>query len=176
MKTSLSVALTLALALASPGAVPARAAGTLPSAVGAVAPAIKEPTTRGPFDSATSSKPFIVEFFAVWCPHCQREVSVLNRLEQSDGASIDIIAIPASAVGFDRTSPLRQADVDDFMHRFDVKYRIGFNGSFAIPNGYGLAEYPTMYVVDASRHVVAVETGEVPYEELHADVVNALKP
>jgi thiol-disulfide isomerase/thioredoxin len=142
--------------------------------VGSAAPAVTEPTAHGTFESTTSVKPFVLEFFAVWCPHCQRETAVLNQLQRADGDRIDIIAVPASPLGFEHTNPLTQADVDQFAKRFETVYRIGFDGHYAAASAYGLTEYPTIYVVNAARHVVAVETGEVPFEELDADVTAAL--
>ncbi len=143
-------------------------------AVGAAAPVVNEPTTKGVFDSSLSKKPYVLEFFAVWCPHCQREAAVMNQLQRIDGDRIDVIAVPASPLGFDHTAALTQADLDQFAHRFDVNYRIGFDGRFTIPSAYGLTMYPTIYVVNAARRIVAVETGEVPFEELDADVNAAL--
>jgi thiol-disulfide isomerase/thioredoxin len=154
----------------------AGASGSVPLAVGAPAPAISEPTARGIFDSAASTKPFVVEFFAVWCPHCQREVPVMNELQRVDGNRIDIIAIPASPFAFDKATFLQQADLDQFAERFNTNYRIGFDGLFSSAFDYGLASFPTFYVIGASRHVVAVETGEVPFEKLHADISLALQP
>jgi thiol-disulfide isomerase/thioredoxin len=164
----------LALFVLSAPAV-ARAEGSAQLPIGAPAPAVSEPTAKGAFDSSKSAKPFVVEFFAVWCPHCQREVAVLNELEKADGDRADIIAVPASPFGFDKSSVLQQADVDRFAQQFDVQYRIGFDDLFSASYDYGVASFPTFYVVDASRHVVAVEAGEVPFEKLHADVLAALQ-
>ena len=137
----------------------------------AEAPPFSEPTARGTFDSATSRKPYVLELFAVWCPHCQREVAVLNQLERTDGNRVDVIAVPASPFGFDKTSILQAADVQAFSQRFGAVYRIGFDGLYSIAYDYGLASFPTIFVVDANRRVSAVETGEVPFEKLHADVM-----
>lgn len=164
-------AVLLAVAAFVAGAVgAAQAAGNVPLAIGADAPAVDEPTPAGPFDSAKSGKPYVLELFAVWCPHCQREVPVLNRLQQVDGGRVDIIAVPASPFGFDHTSSLQPADLETFARRFNTAYRIGFDGLFSLGYDYGLVSFPTIYVVDGSRHVTAVETGEVPFETLHADV------
>jgi thiol-disulfide isomerase/thioredoxin len=114
-------AITLCLAMS--GTRPAVAAGNTTLPIGASAPAISEPTASGTFDSATSAKPYVIEFFAVWCPHCQREVPVVNQLQHVDGDRADIIAIPASPFGFDKSSPLQQADVDRFDHQFGAVYR-----------------------------------------------------
>jgi thiol-disulfide isomerase/thioredoxin len=150
------------------------AAGTTMLPIGAPAPAVSEPTSKGPFDSTASGKPYVIEFFAVWCPHCQREVPVVNRLQRVDGDRVDIIAIPASPFGFDKSSSLQQADVDRFARQFGVDYRIGFDGLFLASYDYGLASFPTFYFVNADRHVTAVESGEVPFEKLQADLETSL--
>jgi thiol-disulfide isomerase/thioredoxin len=165
----------VAIAVAVRPAAAVRAAGSLPLAVGAAAPPLSEPTARGPFDSASSAKPYLVEFFAVWCPHCQREVPVMNRLEDADGGQVDIIAVPASPFGFDQASMLQPADLQTFAQRFDAHYRIGFDGYFSAVYDYGVAAYPTFYVVGADRRVAAVESGEVPFDKLHAEVRATLK-
>jgi len=169
MKRSIA-AILFAVATAVLGAQPTAAAGTSPLPVGAPAPPLTEATGATTFDSARSGKPYVVEFFAVWCPHCQRETVPLNRLQDVDGGRIDIIAIPASPFGFDHTSVLQPADLQTFAQRFTIRYRIGFDGFFSTAYDYGVASFPTFYFVGADRHVVAVESGEVPFEKLHADV------
>jgi len=159
----------VAAAVAS-SAAPAGAAGNVPLALGAPAPAILEPTGTGTFDTTKSNKPYVVEFFAVWCPHCQRETAVLNRLQDVDGNRIDIIAVPASSFGFDHTSILQSSDLQTFAQRFETRYRIGYDGLFSSSYDYGVASYPTFFFVSADRHVVAVESGEVAFDRLHADV------
>jgi thiol-disulfide isomerase/thioredoxin len=147
-----------------------RASNDTPLTVGAAAPEISEPTERGPYDSSKSARPYVLELFAVWCPHCQREVAPLNQLQQVDGVRVDIIAVPASPFGFDKTTLLQPADLELFASHFHTQYRIGFDGLFSTAFDYGVAAFPTIYFVNGDRRVVAVESGEVPFEKLHADV------
>jgi thiol-disulfide isomerase/thioredoxin len=164
----------VALALAC---VPGRAAfaeGDVPLTVGSVAPSFSEPTAGGAFNTATSGKPYVLELFAVWCPHCSNMVPVLDRLQQVDGDQVDIIAVPASPLSYDHTSPLTAADAASYAQRHNATYRIGFDGTFGVANAYGLSEFPTIYFVSADRRIVAVEAGEVPFEELAADVAAVL--
>jgi thiol-disulfide isomerase/thioredoxin len=172
MRIARLAALTvLAFALPAAGA---RAAEDLPLAIGAAAPPVSEPTGAGTFDSSRSTRPYVVEFFAVWCPHCQHEVPVVNELERVDGKRIDVIAVPASPFGFDRSSMLDQAALADFAARFHTGFRIGFDGFFSSAYDYGVAQFPTFFFVSGDRRIVAVESGEVPFERLHADVQRAL--
>ncbi len=149
------------------------AAGTQ-LAVGAQAPAVIEPTTPGTYDSTKSSKPYVLEFFAVWCPHCQREVAQLDKLQAADGDKVDVIAVPASPFGFDKTSMLQPDDLTAFAQRYNVTFRIGFDGLFLLPYDYGVAGFPTIFVVSGDRKVAAVDVGEVPFEKLHAEVAAML--
>ncbi|HTW84606.1 MAG TPA: TlpA family protein disulfide reductase [Candidatus Sulfotelmatobacter sp.] len=166
--------LLVALALGSATFARATAMGDVELAVGATAPAIRESTAAGPFDSTTTGRPYVVEFFAVWCPHCQRMTAVLNALQQADGTRVDVIAVPASPFGFDRTSVLTDADLRTFAQRFRTTYRIGFDGLYDAAFDYGVSSFPAIYVVGADRRIVAVENGEVPLTRLEADVDRAL--
>ena len=152
----------------------ALAAGDAPLTVGSVAPAFSQPIAGGQFSTGTSGKPYVLELFAVWCPHCRNMVPVLNRLQQADGAKVDIIAVPASPLSFDHASPLTAADTVTYAQRYSVAYRIAFDPAYQVANAYGLTQFPTIYFVSADRHVTAVETGEVPFEELDADVTAVL--
>jgi len=169
-----SVAVTCAALLLGQIGV-ASAAGDAPLTVGSVAPAFSEPTATGRFDSQVSGKPYVLELFAVWCPHCKAMAPLLNRLQQAVGDKIDIIAVPASPLSFDHQSPLKAADIPAYVQRDAIAYRVGFDGTFAVANAYGLAQFPTMYFVSADRHIAAVEAGEVPYEELAADAAALLR-
>jgi thiol-disulfide isomerase/thioredoxin len=151
------------------------AAGDFLTDVGAAAPPFSEPTAGGRFDTQTSGKPYVLELFAVWCPHCKAMVPVLNRLQAAYGDKLDIIAVPASPLSFDHQSPLTAADIPAYVRDNGVTFRIGFDGTFAVPSAYGLKQFPTIYFVGADRHVKVVEEGEVPYDELAFDAAEVLR-
>ncbi|HEV7179594.1 MAG TPA: redoxin domain-containing protein, partial [Candidatus Baltobacteraceae bacterium] len=51
--------------------------------MGQPAPQFTAATTSGPFDLSQVSQPVFLEVFATWCPHCQRETKVIDRLYNS---------------------------------------------------------------------------------------------
>ena len=50
--------------------------------------------------AAQRGHPVLLEFFAVWCPHCQRESSVINQLEAAYNAKgLRTLAVLANPYG-----------------------------------------------------------------------------
>jgi|GEM_PF-3232339 len=95
-----------------------------PASIGALAPTFSVPTTQGEFDLATIDRPVLLEVFATWCPHCQFETGVLNRLYQRFGKRVAFIAIPGSTTDITGTGPSSQEDVQRFIDRFGVRYPV----------------------------------------------------
>ncbi len=139
--------------------------------VGQQAPEFAVATTKGPFDLALSrGKPTLLEVFASWCPHCQREVPVLDRLYATYKSRVNVIAVAGSPYGLDQTQPESQADVVAFMTRFKATYPIAFDPNLDVAHKYLQGGFPTLVLIGADGNVQAIRDGEVP----EADLVKAL--
>ncbi len=135
--------------------------------LGGTAPEFHIPTTAGPFDLAQQRRPVLLEVFASWCPHCQRETTVMNRLYESFKSRVSFIAIPGSATAMDGASPESEADLFNFMQRFQVQYPIAvFDPQLTIANEYIQGGYPTIAVIGSNKKIVYLNSGEVPYQTL----------
>ena len=144
--------------------------------VGQKAPEFSIATTAGPFDVATATKPILLEIFATWCPHCQRETAVMNQLYAAYGSRVSFLAVPGSATAMDGTSPESQFDVLNFQVRFGVKYPIGlYDPSLTVANLYLKGGYPTIAVIGRNKTIAYINSGEIPYQELAAVLNAALK-
>lgn len=44
-------------------------------------------------EALEGQKPVLVEFYADWCPHCQRMMPVIDSLRQETGAKAEIIQV-----------------------------------------------------------------------------------
>jgi len=151
---------------------PVNAAATL----GGDAPTFALPTTAGPFDLATVTKPVFLEIFATWCPHCQRETVVLNELYAAYGKRVQFLAVPGSDTGMDGSSPESQFDVLNFQIRFAVKYPIGaYDPNLTVAKQYLKGGYPTIAVIGTDKKIAYINSGEVPYKELAAALDKVLK-
>jgi thiol-disulfide isomerase/thioredoxin len=131
--------------------------------------------------SALRGHPVLLEFFAVWCPHCQREAPLLNRIDQAFASqglrSLLILANPYGrnydlSGGTDRRLATR-GDIAWFQQTFKVTNPILTDPTFATVNRYGVNGYPTIYVLDRKGFIRSATSGEVPYQQLAAAVAAA---
>jgi cytochrome c biogenesis protein CcmG, thiol:disulfide interchange protein DsbE len=137
--------------------------------IGQKAPEFSIPSTQGPFDLTTVDKPVFLEIFATWCPHCQRETAVLNKLYAAYGSRVAFIAIPGSDTAMDGASPESQFDVLNFQMRFNAKYPIGaYDPNLTVAKLYLKGGYPTIAIIDRNKTIAYLNSGEVPYGELAA--------
>ena len=105
-------------------------------------------------------------FLAHWCPHCQREVPVVQRFIDSNGVppGIDVIAVATSIDrGRDNYPPQEWLQREGWSETqiYDLDREIG--------EAYGLNAFPYWVFLDKDLNVVARRTGNLP-----ADMVGAL--
>jgi len=141
-----------------------------PPNVGEKAPEFAIATTAGLFDLAKNDgKPTLLEVFASWCPHCQRETKVLDALYPLYKDKINFVAVSGNATGMDQ-QPESQADVLAFATKFNVLYPIAFDPTLDVATKYAVQGYPTFVLVGSDGTIDAKTSGEVP----KADIVKTL--
>ena len=105
-------------------------------------------------------------FLAHWCPHCQREVPVVQRFIDSNGVppGIDVIAVATSIDrGRDNYPPQEWLEREGWseIQIYDLDREIG--------EAYGLNAFPYWVFLDKDLNVIARRTGNLP-----EDMVGAL--
>lgn len=135
--------------------------------VGAPAPTFAVATTGGLFDlSRAGGKPTLLEVFATWCPHCQREAQTLDALHAKYGSRVNIVAVSGAPDDMDRTAPESQADVLAFAEKYKVAYPIAFDPNLDVAHKYLQDGYPTLVLIAKDGTVSAIRAGEVPLGDL----------
>jgi thiol-disulfide isomerase/thioredoxin len=168
----LAIVVIIAIALANrvPPAATVAANSTQAVKVGQVAPDFTLSTTAGPFElSKAAGKPTLLEVFATWCPHCQREVQVLDPLYATYKNKVNFVAVNGAPLGMDQ-QPETQADVVAFAQKFGVTYPIAFDPNLDVAHIYLQSGYPTVVLIGANGKIAALRDGEIPA----ADLKNAL--
>ena len=145
-------------------------------AVGDAAPAFDIRTATGEVTSSQfAGKAWLVEVFAVWCPHCQREAPTLTDLQKKYGQRLAVIGIVGSPFGFDGTTPVSAGDVTKFASDYSAGYPLGFDVTGANPNPYLREGYPSLTLVAPDGKVAWAGSGEVDVSALEARINAALK-
>lgn len=140
-----------------------------PLLMGEKAPTFTLPTTAGAFDLGTVTEPVLIEIFATWCPHCQRETAVMNQLFAAYGKRVMFLAIPGSDTAMDGASPASQLDVLNFALKFNVKYPVAvYDPNLTVAKEYLKGGYPTIAIIGRNKNLAYYNSGEIPYAELAA--------
>jgi cytochrome c biogenesis protein CcmG, thiol:disulfide interchange protein DsbE len=134
------------------------------------APEFSAETTQGTFDLSSADRPVFLEVFATWCPHCQRETAVLNRLYQKYKDRLDFVAVTGSPYGSDRASPESEGDVLAFARYFNVRYPVAFDDSLGVAKSYLKGGYPTIVMIGTDKRVKFIGSGELSESELEIQI------
>ncbi|HEY5349190.1 MAG TPA: TlpA disulfide reductase family protein [Candidatus Lustribacter sp.] len=172
------IAAIVAIGLANRGVVSNASQTINPNAkkltVGSAAPTFSITTNAGPFDLAAVGTPVFLEVFATWCPHCQREVPVIDALAKQYAGKVAFIGVSGSPYGVDGSSPENQADINAWVQKLGVSYPVAFDPDLQIANLYLQGGYPTVVVIDSKKVVRYVNSGELTPAELQTAINGVL--
>jgi peroxiredoxin len=152
---------------------------------GRIAPnfVVKHPDGRAVSLVSQRGHPVLLEFFAVWCPVCHRESSVIHRLTASYAPrglrTLAVLANPYGPTyeithGADLTVAT-PADLQWYAHTYKANYPLLVDPEFRAVNQYGAGSYPTLYVIDAHGKIAYSAQGGIPQPVLAAKIKALLK-
>ncbi|HTU81177.1 MAG TPA: TlpA disulfide reductase family protein [Candidatus Acidoferrales bacterium] len=144
------------------------------AAVGQRAPEFVVSTTHGLFDLDQTARPVFLEIFATWCPHCQREAAVIDRLYAAYGSRVAFVGVSGSDTGMDGQSPASQLDVIQWTQRFNVRYPVAYDSTQAVAALYLQGGFPTLCIIGKDKQITYLNSGEVPYQELASAIQKVL--
>jgi cytochrome c biogenesis protein CcmG, thiol:disulfide interchange protein DsbE len=143
--------------------------------LGKPAPQFEVATTAGLFDLRKTAKPVFLEVFATWCPHCQHEAPILDRLYRTYEGQVDFVGVSGSDTAMDGTSPASENDVLEWARRFRVDYPVGYDPLLNVADLYLQGGFPTIAIIGRDKRIAYLHSGEIGYDELSAAVARVLR-
>lgn len=143
------------------------------AAVGMTAPTLHGFTFSGaPIDITPGGRAKMVVFLAHWCPHCNREIPVLQGWAAAGGkpADLDIIGV-STAVTSQRDNYPPSIWL---VNKEWVWPAMADSAASDAATAYGVASFPTFVIVGADGKVKVRQSGELPVETLDALVHQAV--
>lgn len=136
--------------------------------IGTVVPSFTGASFDGTAVSWTPGTPTLFVFLAHWCPHCQKEVPLLVKwFNDGDApAGLRILGVATN------TDPSRDNyPPSDWLAREGWPWRVvADSDSYDLAMAMGVASFPNYVLVDASGKLVWRSSGELPIQDLQAQV------
>ncbi len=153
---------------------PAFAPGADDPAVGLPIPEVEGSAFDGtPVSIKADGRPKVIVFLAHWCPHCQREVPVVQAWLDAKGmpGAVDLISV---ATSIDPDRPNYPPDTWLAREHWSVPVIVDADGQVATK--YGLTAFPFWVTVRADGTVAQRLTGELTPDQLDALVATVTSP
>jgi thiol-disulfide isomerase/thioredoxin len=151
-----------------------KAVGQSKLKVGDTAPQFSIATNAGTFDLGGVSTPVLLEVFAPWCPHCQKEAPVLNGLAAKYAGKVAIVAVSGDAVDYDHNTAESESNVHVFADQYQTRYPIAFDRDLKVASLYLRQGFPSVYVIDKNKRIRFEQEGEIPEAVLVKAIDGAL--
>ncbi len=114
---------------------------------------------------APTGKPMLVIFAAHWCPHCQREVPLIQQWINEGKAPPDV-ELRSVSTGIEPTAPNYPPEAWFESVGWTVPLIVDPTNSVA--TAYGLSSYPYFVLLDGKGAVVSRFSGEIAISDLEA--------
>lgn len=113
-------------------------------------------------------KGVLLNFWATWCPPCQREMPYMNKLyEEYKNKGVEIIAVNIGE---------SKVVVDDFANRYKLKFPILIDTKSEVSNVYNVGNLPVTYLIDKDGKIVGSQLGEMKSEKMVRKLLDKIIP
>lgn len=111
-----------------------------------------------------AGRPAVLSIWAPWCPHCQVELPILDRVV-GEFPGVSLVTI-VTAIG-DQPGPTPEGYLAEHGLTFPTAVD---DGPGMLGHAFGITGFPTLYFVDSNGTVVKHASGEVSEESLRETI------
>ena len=105
-------------------------------------------------------KVVVLDFWTYGCINCIHMIPVLDRLEQKYAEELVVIGVHSAK--FDKEGETE--NIRQIVQRYDVRHPVINDSDFRVWRTYNVRAWPTFAIIDPRGNVVAMQSGEIPYE------------
>src|SRR5208337_732481 len=155
----------------SPTVTSIQTSGTLAAAPDFTLPIV---SSSGPTDqtltlSSLRGKVVLLEFMEPWCPHCQDNAPVVEKVYRQYSNS-DVVFVSVAGPWEGATAQ----DAAQFIRNYGSSWTYVYDSSGTIVNEYGVTATPTFFIIGKDGSIVAKYEGEQTFETLSGGLTSAL--
>lgn len=128
----------------------------LPSPVGeGAAPPLTAPRVDGrPFDlEQRTARGYVVNFWATWCAPCRKEIPSFSKFAKAH-PEVEVYGVSVDA-------DLADTQLEATAMRLGIDYNVLHDASQEAARAWGVKSFPTTFVLDADKQIVAVRVGMI---------------
>ena len=140
-------------------------------AIGQAAPVVEGHDYQGnAVGIAPNGTPTLVIFAAHWCPHCQREIPLIQEWLTAKGAptGVDLVSV---STGVDPSLPNYPPEA--WFERVGWTVPVIVDPTNSVAAAYGLTSYPFFVLLDGEGKVISRASGELSIADLEALLATA---
>lgn len=110
---------------------------------------------------ALHGKIVVLDFWTYGCINCIHMIPVLQQLEDKYANEVVIIGVHSAKFGPQEgvTENIRQ-----IVDRYDIHHPVINDKDFVVWSSFGVRAWPTFAVIDPRGYIVALQSGEIPFE------------
>ncbi len=117
------------------------------------------------FKSLSARKVLVVNFWATWCPPCQKELPILSKLAAKYASEISFVGASVDS---------NKEDVLALRAHYSLNYWLGFVDPSVVSH-WQAQILPTTYIIDKSGKIVWAKSGALSEEAFESALSMALR-
>ena len=116
-----------------------------------------------------SGKPVVLNFWATWCPPCQRELPAFDKMYKVYGDKVQFLMINVDGSGADPLS------IQESMASAGFSFPLYYDLKGSAASAYRISSIPMSYFIDAEGNIVSDHMGSMNAKQLENEI-NKLLP
>lgn len=109
-------------------------------------------------------KPTLLTVWAHWCPHCQKELPIIQQLSKEQAADVNFLTLTTAAG--QQPASAQYATPATLMQTQGITIPTLRDDGAAGMKELGVSGFPTLFVIDADGNVQGKASGEMPKDQL----------